>query len=222
MKNMHRPLGRTIAVVALSALFVGTSITAASASSPTVAAQDVAAYIDDAARVRVDVMAESPLRDHLVEVASDHHDVKGVAAPELAAPQVIDLGASYIVRSSISADGVDPLSSYSVMLDHAGALQGTMEYLLRGDGFGGGRLDVWKDGVLTHSDSITSSQAASAVSGAQMQINASPGFWSKLNSCLAGQGVSAWALALIAGACALACAVTAGAACILCILHTIP
>lgn len=43
------------------------------------------------------------------------------------------------------------------------------------------------------------------------------GFWSCFNSCLAGMGVPAWAIAALSVACSAICIGTAGAACLLCL-----
>ncbi len=43
-------------------------------------------------------------------------------------------------------------------------------------------------------------------------------FLSTLNSCLSGAGIAAWAIALIAVFCGVACAITIGAGCVVCLL----
>lgn len=43
------------------------------------------------------------------------------------------------------------------------------------------------------------------------------GWWSCFNDCLASQGVAAWAIALLASICGIACAVTVGTGCFVCL-----
>ena len=42
-------------------------------------------------------------------------------------------------------------------------------------------------------------------------------WWNEMNSCLASQGIAAWAVALVSVVCGVACAATLGAGCIACL-----
>jgi hypothetical protein len=44
------------------------------------------------------------------------------------------------------------------------------------------------------------------------------GYWSCLNDCLASQGIAAWAITTLSILCGVACAATAGAGCLVCLL----
>jgi hypothetical protein len=88
--NTHRPLIHTIAALAVGAVFVGTSITSASASAPAVSARHIADYLKDADRADVEVLAESALRDRLMDAAVAQEDPQGAANAELVTPEVMD------------------------------------------------------------------------------------------------------------------------------------
>jgi|LSQX01.2.fsa_nt_gb hypothetical protein len=56
-----------------------------------------------------------------------------------------------------------------------------------------------------------------AASFLTIKTAAAAGFWSCFNSCLAGMGIPAWAIAALGVACSAICVGTAGAACLLCL-----
>lgn len=101
-----------------------------------------------------------------------------------------------------------------------GAVISTSEMLIVGRENNSAQVTVWQDGVLSL-NKIASEEGqvreANTVSPGNL-VAASDGFWSRLNDCLAGLGIGWAVVTAITIACSVACVISAGTGCLLCIL----
>jgi hypothetical protein len=221
MNIRHIATARFTVVAVAATAVLGASLTAVPANaavSRTAARASAVADFERNAVTQVPTeVTGTALAEQLRSEALSDPTVSDGAIIDDARTSVLKVGAGYVVRSGLGGDGVDRLSSRSVVFDADGAKTGTVEYLFRADGAGGGSLDVFQDGEHRYGQSISASDADRTVHAAQNELRGANDFWQRLNSCLANQGVASWAVALIAGACAAVCFFTAGLGCAACI-----
>jgi hypothetical protein len=219
-----------ITAIALAAALVvsGTGVANATPTSATgtVTAAEVGSFlesaVDSAPKLAV-ISAEE--EKSLVSAAEALISVHGGARLSDEAPKLVDVsGVGTAVRFDLVGPGLDPLSSVSVIYNTDMTVSSTIETQLTGDGKGGGRIDLWQDGIYTFGQSITAEEASSVVGEATsdrlattQKLKRTGNFFTDLNNCLAAQGIAAWALALLSAACAAVCVFTAGLGCVACI-----
>ncbi len=180
-------------------------------------AAEIADFEQALVQNRLDELPASEREAAVRRAALDDHRTSSGATLDGSTATVLANGSGSVVRIGLKGAGLETISSRSSFFDAAGRLTTTVEFAFRGDGEGGGSLEVWQDRELRFSKSITAAEAEKSVALAAQQSRASAGFRAKLNDCLSKQNVNAWALAILAGVCGAACIVTAGTACAVCI-----
>ncbi len=123
---------------------------------------------------------------------------------------------SYVVSVPIAGPTVAHGSAVAVTLDSSFAPTGIIENQLHTISDNSGQVQSWVDGTSIYDQVVTAENDQGTGGTAERGIN-----WGKLNSCLASLGIPAWIAAGLSNICAIACAFTAGAGCVICIAGVI-
>jgi hypothetical protein len=92
-----------------------------------------------------------------------------------------------------------------------GSLQQPIEMVFTEHSPISGQVEIWVDGELVLDRTIVEDNTT-----VRPYLD-----WDKLNDCLARQGIPAWVISGVSTACAIACAITAGTGCILCLVGVV-
>lgn len=124
---------------------------------------------------------------------------------------------TYVVSIPIRGPTVPHGASVAVLFDSDFVRTGMIENQLHSISDTSGTVQSWVDGELIYDETVTAENATADDSDPQARgMN-----WGKLNSCLASAGVPAWVAAGLSNICAIACLITAGAGCVICIAGVI-
>lgn len=132
-----------------------------------------------------------------------------------------DGGGPTILRLPLVGGNLAKPSVLGVMVDpKTDSVVFTTEMLISALDSNSVQVTVWNDGKLSL-NKIASAEGQVRDAGVAPSVNiaaAADGFWGRLNDCLAGLGIGWAAVTAISVACSVACVVTAGTGCALCII----
>jgi hypothetical protein len=221
MRNKRTLLVSTLLVGALS-LFGGTSTSVAAAQSQ--GAQQSAAVADFLTKV---------------EDSASYEDVTGAEAADLAALAASDINSTgthltqgavldysaqriqktpagvYAVSIPIVGGGVAHASSVTAVYTASKMRAGVIEMQFHEISSNSGRVQFWADGEQRYDEVVTAENPEPS------QTQSRGMNWQNLNVCLGKLGIPAWIAAGISNVCALACLITAGAGCVICVAGVI-
>lgn len=196
----------------------------------TVARKPERVTLDQAGRKQVEAQATATFTDTLSEatVVTGARADKFIAAAQTANYQplsgltqsfedavVAHIGeAEYI---TVPLSGTDIPEMTKVVYVYDGHTTSTFEMVSNLTDAAHAQFQMWQDGVSLKSVELYDPNLDTANASGTVVVQA--GFsWSKLNKCLSNAGISAWIVALVGSACAVGCAITAGAGCVACVV----
>jgi hypothetical protein len=124
-----------------------------------------------------------------------------------------DVGAAETVTVPLIGTDLPQVTKVSFLATSEGMTIVEMASAMLPDG--GAGMKIWQNGVLIRDVVVTDSEAAGSADG----LNVTPAGWSfnKFKQCLNNAGVVSATISLVAAACSVACAITAGTACFACL-----
>jgi hypothetical protein len=169
-------------------------------------AMDVAVQLDEQGDE-----VEGGAGNALVTAAQDAgYEPRSGLSPDWDAAMVTEAAGIYFVTVPLLGTDIPELTK--VVFSHDNGTTTVVEMSARFSDVAHAQLDVWQNGA--HTDAITAENPElMEADGSVAQV----GWWDRLNSCLSSAGIHWAVITLVSAACAAACVVTAGTACLLCI-----
>ena len=212
--------------IGLTAADAAESAPAPSSQAVTASQSDVSGFLAKVSGYTFDAPAISPTELTAIEkTARAHANVKGAAVliPNSQRAKALN-GSAILVSYGLAGSGVDPASNISIVFDSKHKFVSTEQVTFTADGLGGGNAQLWTNGTFVIGKTITAAEASQVVPSQSSSISGIATFaaakttslYNKFSACLARMGVPAWLLGLAASLCGVSCALTLGAACVVC------
>lgn len=230
--GLRRPASALAALVAMTLAFtLGASPATASAASEDdpalTASRDAVLNLQDTMERVADWPSIASTRlDSLVDkvVSGDFVDSGRALDGAHARGLRSDSGTEIVRIPFVASQNPIGQSGLTVFFDRNGDVLSRIELVFEPLSSTSGRVQMWNDGALAMDQVVSAARSDVAQSGLAIQSRAAyrkGDWWGNLNTCLSAAGIPAWALAGLSIVCGVACAVTAGIGCGVCLAAAI-
>lgn len=231
IKNRSRTVATVLAAASATVMTVVIAATPASAAPAAIPSSDALSATKEAVislSVEAEAVSDLPaLAETRVAALVRHAAESGLSRSGDALDTDLAIGirsedGHEIVRIPIVAgDNPTGQSALTVFYDASGAISSTVEMSFTPLSVDAGTVRIWNSGLLTLDRVVRAEKGDAANSLLSRATYKKRDWWGNLSTCLNNQGIPGWVVAGLSLACSVACVVTAGIGCGVCLAAAI-